>query len=300
MPSSPAFQFYPDDFLGSGTVGMGTLEEIGAYTLLLCLDWNSNGFPLNFDRLARWCKITPRKFKHLWGYLEGHFPKCEDGMHRNPRLQIERVKQAEYSHAMSENGKKGGRPKKPAAFPQESNGLAAVKPNGKPPESIPSPTPFPLTTEDQLLPPDGGFGASPNGHPDVLDAQPKPPNGKPTAVPKKRGGGKTDVLGIEACNALYEKWTAVLGGIEYGRFRKAMLTVFRGKGADPTLDQMLEAIQAFGEWREGLSPKEAGWQTVERFTQDIRRWVDLGALPLVDGFGILTERGHLVVTGGGR
>ena len=37
---SPAFQFYVNDFLGSAKVGMMSTEEIGAYLLLLLLDWS--------------------------------------------------------------------------------------------------------------------------------------------------------------------------------------------------------------------------------------------------------------------
>lgn len=231
MPSAPAFQFYPDDFLGSGTVGMGTLEEIGAYTLLLCLDWNSNGFSLNFDRLARWCKITPRKFKHLWGYLESHFPECEDGLRRNPRLQLERVKQAEYSQAMSENGKKGGRPKKPAALPQESDGLAAVKPNGKPPESTPSPSPSPLTTKDQLPPSHDGFGTSPNGGNGSGPHTPIPD--PPGSSPKTKGARKTSVP---------PNWVA----------RCSQIWSEAGRGAIPEKKlggQLVQAVRVFGEER---------------------------------------------------
>src|SRR6185312_11765498 len=54
---SPAFQFYPNDFLGSGSVAAMTLEEIGAYVLLLCYEWNEGGLPDDLDRLARYCHV---------------------------------------------------------------------------------------------------------------------------------------------------------------------------------------------------------------------------------------------------
>ena len=50
---SPAFQFYPDDFLGSGKVGTMTTDEVGAYTLLLCLEWNETGFVFDEEELRR-------------------------------------------------------------------------------------------------------------------------------------------------------------------------------------------------------------------------------------------------------
>ena len=39
MPKHPWFAFYPGDFLSSNRVAMMTTEEIGAYILLLCHEW---------------------------------------------------------------------------------------------------------------------------------------------------------------------------------------------------------------------------------------------------------------------
>lgn len=137
---SPAFQFYAHDFL-AGRVATYSLEEAGAYSLLLAFDWSLNGLPNQPEILAKLCRVSSRRFNKIWLVLAEQFPPGEDGKLRNPRLQAERDKQVAYSESMSANGKKGGRPKKP----QESRGKAAVKPE----ESSPSPTPSPITTTTQ-------------------------------------------------------------------------------------------------------------------------------------------------------
>lgn len=92
MTKAPAFQFYPDDFVG-GAAGLMTPEEVGVYTLLLCLDWNQTGFVFEPAKLARWCRIQPKRFLALW---EGSVSLCfveRDGRLFNPRLEQERAKQ---------------------------------------------------------------------------------------------------------------------------------------------------------------------------------------------------------------
>ena len=50
---SPAFQFYPTDYLASQRVQMMTLEEEGAYVRLLCYCWSSGSIPADPERCAR-------------------------------------------------------------------------------------------------------------------------------------------------------------------------------------------------------------------------------------------------------
>lgn len=152
---SPAFQFYPNDFL-AGRVATYSLETIGAYIMLLSFEWSLGGLPLDeadhassggvcpklsrnsLQTFAKLCRTSTRKFERMWVDLHGHFEVCEDGKLRNPRLQREREKQLAYSESMSANGKRGGRPRKP----EKSRGLAAVKPD----KSISSPSSSSITT----------------------------------------------------------------------------------------------------------------------------------------------------------
>ncbi len=147
MTHSPAFQFYPDDFRGSGKVGTMTTEEVGAYVLLLCLDWNATGFAYDEEELARWCVLPRAKFRKAWVRVGRCFVE-RDGRLYNPRLEREREKQARYSRSMSENGRKGGRGKADAK-PDESRGLTDRKPQ----ESTPFPSPTPVTTTTKATTP---------------------------------------------------------------------------------------------------------------------------------------------------
>lgn len=101
---SPAFQFYPDDFLGSPAVAAMTHAEIGVYMLLLCFDWNANGLPEDAATLARMVKLPPKQFAKVWPALESCFP-VRDGRRFNPRLEKERAKQTEWREKSARGGK---------------------------------------------------------------------------------------------------------------------------------------------------------------------------------------------------
>jgi len=77
MQKSPAFQFYPQDFLSSLDVQMMTAEEVGIYVLLLANSWiqDDQGYLVNDEitlafiariSVDKWREISPkilRKFK---------------------------------------------------------------------------------------------------------------------------------------------------------------------------------------------------------------------------------------------
>lgn len=143
MAKSPAFQFYPDDFMG-GKPGMMTPEQTHVYIWLLCLDWNQNGFPFDVPVLARWCRVTPSVFRKAWAVVQECF-SCRDGRWFNDRLAKEHEKQEQFKTKMANNGKLGGRPKKAAGSIEESQ----PKPDHNLTESFPSPlpSPTPVTTK---------------------------------------------------------------------------------------------------------------------------------------------------------
>ena len=150
MPS-PAFQFYPDDFVGSGVVQAAEADEIGAYLLLLCLDWGEEGFAFDEKRLARVCRLSLPRFRVVWSHLADKFPE-RDGKHYNPRLEKERIKQAEWREKSAKGGatsaanraKGGARVVEP---PHQPEG----QPNGNTPvSSLQSPSPLPKATTPLL------------------------------------------------------------------------------------------------------------------------------------------------------
>jgi uncharacterized protein YdaU (DUF1376 family) len=104
---SPAFQFYPREFVGDLDVAALTLEEVGFYTLLLCYAWLKDGLPADMPRLARALRVAPSKFDKLWVVIGEKFPVAPDGRLRNERQEEEREKQRRHREERSLSGRKG-------------------------------------------------------------------------------------------------------------------------------------------------------------------------------------------------
>ena len=99
--NAPAFQFYVQDFL-TGTMHLSA-EEVGAYMLLLCHQWDKGALPSSDRELLR---IARTKMKVL-EVVKGKFVRCDDGLLRNLRMEKEREKQASYKEVMKKRGEKG-------------------------------------------------------------------------------------------------------------------------------------------------------------------------------------------------
>jgi len=93
---SPAFQFYPKDFLGDEEQSLMSLAEAGAYTRLMCRCWLNDGIPNNLDELARLCGATYGQMVKFWPAISKCFKQRADGRWIHPRLEKERAKQADY------------------------------------------------------------------------------------------------------------------------------------------------------------------------------------------------------------
>ena len=145
MAKSPAFQLYVDDLLGSGTVQAASTEEIGAYVLLMCHDWTEGGFVFDEKRLANVCRISRGKFRKIWHHLRPKFPSAEDGRCYNPRLAIERQKQALWAVTASEKGRKGAAARWQGQCPDDATGIEEPMPSTMPGDGIPV-SRFPVTT----------------------------------------------------------------------------------------------------------------------------------------------------------
>jgi len=111
MSDIPYIPFYPDAFLAD--TAMLTLEEKGAYFVLLCYMWiNGAELPDDDHKLSRILGTTPSKWKKLRRNLEGFFTKTEAGFLTQKRLKKEWEKAQDIRKKYSENGRKGGRPRK--------------------------------------------------------------------------------------------------------------------------------------------------------------------------------------------
>lgn len=105
MKPSPAFQFYPHDFL-VGTADL-TAEEVGGYIRLLCYQWAKGSLPNDEKKLSQLSGISDGL---SLGNVSVKFRLCEDGFKRNHRLETVRLEQEEYRKKQAENGSKGGNP----------------------------------------------------------------------------------------------------------------------------------------------------------------------------------------------
>jgi uncharacterized protein YdaU (DUF1376 family) len=143
MNKPPAFQFYPDDFLG-GTMNF-TDAELGLYVRLLCIQWSQGSLPDDDSELLSYSKGRTSVTR-----VKAKFKKGQDGLLRNDRLEQERCKQAAYRQSRSANGKHGGRPCKA----HENHMVLKTKAQESSPSPSPSPTPLDITNVISIDRPD--------------------------------------------------------------------------------------------------------------------------------------------------
>lgn len=93
MRKPPAYQHYAKDWI-AGTAHL-TLAAQGAYQRLLDHQWEEGGLPDDLGVLSRFLG-TPKNFGAIWKEIERHFPKGDDGLRRNKRMEEERAKQLAY------------------------------------------------------------------------------------------------------------------------------------------------------------------------------------------------------------
>jgi uncharacterized protein YdaU (DUF1376 family) len=112
-----------------------SMQERGVYITLICQCWIEGAIPADIARLARLCGLPLTTFRKIWPSLAGCFrPSRRDAEQLvHPRLERERVKQAEWRAEQSERGKSGAAArwrKHGAAMPTPSrkNGVAMISP----------------------------------------------------------------------------------------------------------------------------------------------------------------------------
>lgn len=99
---SPAFQFYPAEFLNDEATLNMTLEERGMYITLLCHCWINGSLPNKFGKLYKLLpQVKDPKGKKLYKALEDFYPDSDlDPDTNNTRLlhpMIEREKRKQTS-----------------------------------------------------------------------------------------------------------------------------------------------------------------------------------------------------------
>jgi uncharacterized protein YdaU (DUF1376 family) len=123
---SPAFQFYPSDFIGDENVLFMSMERRGLYITLLCICWKEGSIPADPDKISTGLHVTVEDAKAV---LE-MFKEPPEGEHPgrliHKRLEEERTKQKSYREAKREAGRKGGE-SKAKAKQKPSKALAKAK-----------------------------------------------------------------------------------------------------------------------------------------------------------------------------
>lgn len=105
--SSPAFQFYPSDFISDENVQLMSLDEIGAYIILICFAWKEGSIPDDVEKISRLCKVSCERMDKLWLAIKPCFKIDKKNSKRliHPRLEEERKKQKDFSKKRSKASK---------------------------------------------------------------------------------------------------------------------------------------------------------------------------------------------------
>lgn len=125
---SPAFQFYPKEFLTDGNVAAMSLHECGAYIKLICLCWQEGSLSADPQRLANMVGTSLRDFRKLWPALAPCFHE-EGGTIRHESLDRERHKQEAYREQQRVKGLASGAARASGAPPGGNRIATAVQPN---------------------------------------------------------------------------------------------------------------------------------------------------------------------------
>jgi len=156
---SPAFQFYPDQFMAD-TVGLSPAER-GAFVGLVCAAWRHRSLPSDPARLRLIAGVSEADWPATWKAVA--LLGFQDGDRwRIPFVDEAIARQDAYRSMQREKGLKGGRPtsskaKKAAANPRDS----VTKPRPSSSSSSSNRTSHPSGAQSLQAPPAGGPAPAP-------------------------------------------------------------------------------------------------------------------------------------------
>jgi uncharacterized protein YdaU (DUF1376 family) len=135
---SPAFQFYPKDFLTDVKQIAMSLPEVGAYWRLCCHCWLGGSLPTDMRQLARLAGATNRQMREMWPAIGICFVERE-GVLIHKRLEREREKQERFRRRQSDKGKASAAMRATLATaratepqPESNRGSTTVQPEPQP------------------------------------------------------------------------------------------------------------------------------------------------------------------------
>lgn len=110
MSQAPSMPVFTDALIGDTTDL--SMEEFGAYLMILFVTWRNNGKPLPDDdmRMARICRMSESEWSAIKPTISRYFDITE-GFWRQKRLEKEWDFVQKRIEVKKANGKKGGRPK---------------------------------------------------------------------------------------------------------------------------------------------------------------------------------------------
>jgi uncharacterized protein YdaU (DUF1376 family) len=103
---SPAFQFYPKDFLSSTKVARMSLTERGIYITLLSVQWMEGALPSDLSEIADIVGITTAQLTRIWPKYLGRCFVEKNGHLINERLERERKVQSDFRKKQKANADK--------------------------------------------------------------------------------------------------------------------------------------------------------------------------------------------------
>ena len=133
--SPPALPFFVTDFLGDYRVRRMSGEATAFYALLLLNMWESKtkySVPDDDRLIANMLRIGKEKWLQLKHEIMWEGDPClvqKNGHLASRRLRLELTKLRNFQKKQSENGKKGGRPRKSQAQPGSKPGLTSPSPS---------------------------------------------------------------------------------------------------------------------------------------------------------------------------
>jgi uncharacterized protein YdaU (DUF1376 family) len=160
---SPAFQFYPSDFLVDENVVMMGMAERGVYITLMSYCWREGTIPADVVRLSRFCNLDEQTMAPLWTVVQVCFEQSAEDASRlvHPRLETERAKQAAWREKSALGGRTSRNNARKSSGIHDKRSLRVVPPPLKefPPECFGDGSTSPSSSSSSnspLSPPKGG------------------------------------------------------------------------------------------------------------------------------------------------
>lgn len=122
--------WYAKDFI-DGTLNM-SVEEVGAYMLLLSFQVSRGSIPSDPVQLTRIVRMSPAQWRKCSPMILSKFTIASDGSLYNARMRDEIEASIQNRDKNRNNGSKGGRPRKPKHNPNETHGFSKQNPSGNP------------------------------------------------------------------------------------------------------------------------------------------------------------------------